>query len=87
MFLWEEACNMEVYVHNRRPHRILGDKNLEEAFSGVKPEIKHLNILGCPIYIHVPMENRMKLEPSRQKGIFVGIHFTRERPLVRFEFI
>jgi transposase InsO family protein len=25
MFLWEEACNMTVYVENRSPHTILGD--------------------------------------------------------------
>jgi hypothetical protein len=43
-----------VYVQNRSPHRILGDKTLKEAFSGVKPEIGHLRIFGCPVYIHVP---------------------------------
>jgi hypothetical protein len=54
----------------------LGDKTLEEAFSGVKPEIGHLRIFGCPVYIHVPVEKRMKLEPSGQKGIFVGYNET-----------
>jgi transposase InsO family protein len=39
MVLWAEACNMAVYVQNMSPHRILGDKTLEEAFSGVKLEI------------------------------------------------
>jgi hypothetical protein len=72
MFLWAEACNTTVYVHNKSPHRILGDKTPEEAFSGVKPEIGHLRIFGCPIYIHVHVEKRTKLEPSGQKGIFVG---------------
>jgi hypothetical protein len=50
----------------------LGDKTPEEAFSGVKPEIGHLRIFGCLVYIHVLVEKRMKLEPSRQKGIFLG---------------
>jgi hypothetical protein len=76
MFLWEEACNTTIYVQNKSPHRILGDKTLEEAFSGVKPEIGHLRIFGCPVYIHVPVEKRMKLEPSGQKGIFVGYNET-----------
>jgi transposase InsO family protein len=76
MFLWEEACNTTVYVQNRSPHRILGDKTPEEAFSGVKPEIGHLRIFGCPVYIHVPVEKRTKLEPSGQKGIFVGYNET-----------
>jgi hypothetical protein len=39
MFLWEDTCNMMVYVHNMIPLRILGDNTLEEAFSGMKPKI------------------------------------------------
>ena len=46
--------------------------NPEEAFTGVKPEVGHLRIFGCPIYIHVPKEKRTKLDPSRKKGTFVG---------------
>jgi hypothetical protein len=42
----------------------------------VKPEIGHLRIFGCLVYIHVPMEKRIKLEPSGQKGIFWGYNGT-----------
>jgi hypothetical protein len=76
MFLWEEACNIVVYVQNRSPHWILGDKTREEAFSRVNPEIGHLRILGFPVYIHVPMEKRTKLDPSMQKGICVWYNKT-----------
>jgi hypothetical protein len=72
MFLWEEACNMTLYVQNKSPHKILGDKTPEETFTGVKPEIGHLRIFGCPVYIHVPMEKRTKLEPLGEKGIWLG---------------
>ena len=41
-------------------------------FSGEKPEVSHLKIFGCPVYIHVSKEKRSKLEPSGRKGIFVG---------------
>jgi transposase InsO family protein len=64
IFLWENSCNTVVYVQNMRPHRILWDKTLDEAFSGVKPEIGHLRIFGCQFYIHVPVDKRMKMEPS-----------------------
>jgi hypothetical protein len=50
----------------------LGDKTPKEAFTGLKPKIGHLRIFGFPVYIHVPMEKRTKLDPSREKGIFVG---------------
>jgi hypothetical protein len=76
MMLWVEACNTTVYVQNRSPHRILEDKTLEEAFTGVKPEIGHLRIFSCPIYIHVPKDKRMNLEPSGRKGLFVGYNET-----------
>jgi hypothetical protein len=68
MFLWEEEYNMTVYVQNKSPHKILGDKNLEEAFSRVNPEIGHLRIFGFPVFIYVSMEKRMKLEPLGQKA-------------------
>ena len=41
-------------------------------FTGEKPEVSHLKIFGCPIYLHVPKEKRSKLDPSGNKGIFVG---------------
>jgi hypothetical protein len=72
MFLWLEACNMVLYVQNMSPHRILGEKTLEEEFSRVKPDIGHLRIFGCQFYIHTPLEKRMKLDPLGQKGIFLG---------------
>jgi hypothetical protein len=55
---------------------MLGDKTPKEAFLGGKQEIGHLRIFGCPIYIHIPVEKRTKMEPSRQKGIFVGYNKT-----------
>jgi hypothetical protein len=51
---------------------VLKDKTLEEVFSGIKPEVGHLRIFGCPVYIHVPKEKRTKMEPSGKKGVFVG---------------
>jgi hypothetical protein len=76
MFLWEKACNAMVYVQNSSPHRILGDNNFEEAFTGVKLETRNLRIFCFPVYIHVTMEKKMKLEPSVEKDIFVGYNET-----------
>ena len=70
--IWAEAARIAVYVQNRCPHFILGDKTPEEKFTGVKPDVEHLRIFGCPVYIHVPKEKRSKMEPSGKKGIFVG---------------
>jgi hypothetical protein len=61
-----------VYIQHRCPHAILKDKTPEEVFSRIKPEVGHLRIFGCPMYIHVPKEKRTKMEPSDKKGVFVG---------------
>jgi hypothetical protein len=76
MFLWAEACNTAVYIQNKCPHKILENKTLEEAFTGVKPKVCHFRIFGCPVYIHVPIEKRTKLEHVDGKGLFVGCNET-----------
>jgi len=60
MLLWAEASNPTMYVQNKSPHRILGDKTPEEALIGVKLEVNKLRIFGCPIFIYVPKEKRTK---------------------------
>jgi hypothetical protein len=70
--LWAEATSTVVYIQNRCAHDILKDKTPEEVFSGIKPELRHLRIFVCPVYIHVPKEKRTKMEPSGKKGVFVG---------------
>jgi hypothetical protein len=69
---WAEATSTAVYIQNKCPHAILKDKPPEEVFSGIKPEVGHPRIFGCPVYIHVPKEKRTKMEPSGKKGVFVG---------------
>jgi hypothetical protein len=61
-----------VYVQNISPHKTLRNITLEEAFTGVKPEVGHFRIFGCSTYIHVPKEKRTMLDPSGRNGTFVG---------------
>ena len=70
--LWAEATGTVVYIQNRRPHAIWGEKTSEEVFTKKKPAADHKRIFGTPVYVHVPKEKRAKLEPSSKKGIFVG---------------
>jgi hypothetical protein len=62
--LWAEAASTAVYIQNRCRHKALEEKTLEEVFTGIKPLVDHLRIFGSPVYIHIPKENRTKLEPS-----------------------
>jgi hypothetical protein len=61
-----------VYIQNRCPRSILKDKTPEEVFLGIKPEVGHLRIFECTVYIHVPKEKRTKMESSRKKRVLVG---------------
>jgi hypothetical protein len=70
--LWVKATSTVMYIQNRCPHAILKDKIPEEVFSGIKPEVGHLRIFECPVYIHVPKEKRTKMEPIDKKRVFVG---------------
>jgi hypothetical protein len=72
MCLWAEVAVATVYVQNRLSHSALGFKTPEEMFTGKKPEVSHLKIFGCLVFVHIPKEKRNKLEPSEKKGIFVG---------------
>jgi hypothetical protein len=56
-----------VYVQNRLPHSALGLKTPEEMFTGKKPEVSHLKIFGCPVFIHIPKEKRNKLDPPERR--------------------
>lgn len=42
----------------------------------MKPEVSHLRIFGCPVYIHVTKEKRLKMEHSGKNGTFVGYNGT-----------
>jgi transposase InsO family protein len=64
MHIWVEASSTVLYVQNKSLHKILGNKTPEEVFTEKKLEVNHLRIFGCPMYIHVPKENIMKMEPS-----------------------
>jgi hypothetical protein len=72
MILWAEASMTTIYVQNMSRHYILKNITSEEAFIGVKPEVGHFRIFGCPVYFHVPKEKRSKLDPPGRKGTFVG---------------
>jgi hypothetical protein len=45
---------------------------LEEKFTCKKPNVSHLRMFGCIVYVHVPNEKRSKLDPKAENCIFIG---------------
>ena len=76
LFLWAEACCIAVYLQNKSPHKAVGCMTPEEDFFGKKPGVGHFQIFWCITYSHVPSEKRTKLEPTTERGIFVGYNET-----------
>jgi transposase InsO family protein len=72
MSLWDEACNIAVFLQNRSLHKVLGRDTLKEAFTGKNLDVSHFRIFGSLVYCHVSSNIKKKLEPAIVKGIFVG---------------
>lgn len=70
--LWDEACNIVVYVQNHIPHCILEMKTPEEAYSSKRPDVGHFSIFGSSVYFHVTKDAQKKIKPIAELGIFVG---------------
>jgi len=68
---WGYAVLTACYLRNRTP---IGPKGItpEEAYSGKRPNIRHLRAYGCIAYAHIPKENRLKLEPTAVRCVFIG---------------
>jgi hypothetical protein len=51
---------------------VLDYKTPHEVWTGNKPSLEHLILFGCDAYVHVPKENRSKMDNKDEKCIFNG---------------
>jgi hypothetical protein len=57
---------------NISPLSMLVDSNPHEVWFYNNPSLSHLNVFGCDEFVHVPKENRRKLDKKKIKCIFIG---------------
>ena len=67
-----EVVGTTCYLVNQSPSSALDDKTPHEVWSRKKPSLQHLRVFGCDAYVHVPKENRSKLDNKVEKCIFIG---------------
>ena len=60
------------YLVNRSPSSTLDDKTPQEVWTSKEHSLTHLKVFGCDAYVHVPKENRSKLDKKAEKCIFIG---------------
>lgn len=70
--LWAELINTAAYALNRTGPSSEEGKSPYEVWYKRKPRIKHLRIIGSEAYVHVPSQQRSKLDSKAVKGILVG---------------
>ena len=70
--LWTEAVSHAQYLINRSPTRANSGATPEAKYSGKIPDISDLKIFGCVVFVHIPKENRKKLDSKTLKCMFLG---------------
>ena len=69
---WAEAVRTACYLINRSPTTALDCGIPEEVWTGKNLNYSHLKIFGCEAFVHIPKENRTKLDDKSMKCIFLG---------------
>jgi len=69
---WGEVVHTAIYILNTFSTHVLEDTTPYEAWFGVQPNISHLQIFGSTYFIHVPKENKKKLDEKSIKCILLG---------------
>jgi hypothetical protein len=72
---WSWALLHAVYLKNRIPHRAIGITPYQ-AYTGKKPNLKHLRIFGSPVVSRLPSRRPAKLDSHTSGGIFLGFTAT-----------
>jgi hypothetical protein len=70
--IWAKVVSTTCYLVNRSPSSTLDDTTPHNVWSGKKHSLQHLRVFGCDAYVHVPKENRSKLDNKAEKCIFIG---------------
>jgi len=47
---WVEVQNTASYLHSRSPTKVVDNATPLEAWTGAKPDVKHLRSFGCTAY-------------------------------------
>jgi transposase InsO family protein len=69
---WALALATATHLRNRSPTRALQHQTPYEAWTGHKPSFNDLRVFGCLAYVHIPKQNRRKLDDRARPCIFVG---------------
>lgn len=67
---WAEALFTASYIRNRSPTTAVQGMTPYEVLKGRKPNVKYLRIFGCNAFVHVPKDERFKMDSKAKKCMF-----------------
>ena len=69
---WGEAVKTAVDLINLSPSRPLEGEVPEEVWTGRKAAYDHLKVFGCRAFVHIPNDERAKLDAKTKECIYLG---------------
>lgn len=70
---WSEAAKWCGYIQNRCPTAAVEDKIPKEAWSNEKPVVDYFRVFGCVAHVHIPDQNRSKLDDKSRRCVLLGV--------------
>ena len=69
---WGEALSTVVHVLNLTPCVPLGFEVPDRMWSGKEASYSHLRVFGCKAFVHIPKDERSKLDVKTRPCVFIG---------------
>lgn len=69
---WAEALSTSTYLRNRSPTRGVQGMTPYEVWTGRKPNVSNFSTFGCSAYVHIPKDERKKIDSKTRPCIFHG---------------
>ena len=69
---WVEAMRIVVDLINISPSALLDGNVPKRVWSGKYVSYKHLKVVGCSAYVHIPKDETLKLDDKAKECIFLG---------------
>lgn len=70
---WGEVARHAVYLLNRLPTKVLGDRTTYEAWNGRKPSLGHLRVFGCIGHAKDTAPHLKKLDDRSKRLVYFGV--------------
>ena len=63
--------SMACYLINKSLRAVLDGKVAEEMWTSNEVDYSSLRVFGCLAYVHIPNEERSKLDPKSRQCVFI----------------